>query len=260
MTGIEAVCQRMATAKRVLVITGAGLSADSGLPVYRGFGGLYHDAACDDGTPIEQALSGEMLQRNPELIWRILTQISRAAEHADFNRGHQVLQEMERFFGEMLVFTQNVDGLHCKAGSRMVAEVHGSLAQRRCLACGSVTPAPERIEEVLPPRCDSCGGVLRPTVVLFGEKVNLEAIAALERFLEGGVDLCLSIGTSSQFPYVTEPVFRVIQQGGFCVEVNPETTDLSPFFHQCLRGSASAVLDQLWDRFLGVDLTLDAEE
>ena len=254
MPEIAKVCEQMDRAKRILVITGAGLSADSGLPVFRGLDGLYHGDTVQEQTA-EHVLSGTTMQSAPELVWRILAQLMRAFEGAEFNRGHQVIQEMERYYGDLLVYTQNVDGLHVQAGSRKLAEVHGSLAYRVCMHCAEEFESPKRPEEELPPRCKACGGVLRPKLVLFGEELNAQAMIALESFLAAGVDLCFSIGTSCRYRHISDPVFRVIQQGGYCVEINTEPTELSPFFHQCLRGSAAAVLDQLWDRFLGVEYT-----
>ncbi len=111
----------------ILFITGAGTSADSGLPTYRGVGGLYEDKDTQDGIPVEMAMAGEMLDSQPTVTWKYLSQIESNCRGATFNQAHKVIAEMERCFERVWVLTQNVDGFHRAAGSKNVIEIHGSL-------------------------------------------------------------------------------------------------------------------------------------
>ena len=124
------------SASRVLFVTGAGVSADSGLPTYRGVGGLYEDQATADGMPIEQALSGDMFARRPEVTWKYLWQIGQACLSARPNRAHEVIAMMQRSQLEVWVLTQNIDGLHRAAGTSHLVEVHGNMFDLGCTDCG----------------------------------------------------------------------------------------------------------------------------
>ena len=126
MDEIERVASFLRSASSVLFVTGAGISADSGLPTYRGIGGLYEGAETPEGIPIEEALSGYMMRKNPALTWKYIQQIEAASRGASFNRAHSVLAEAERRFERVWVLTQNVDGLHRMAGSK-----NGSSGSRR---------------------------------------------------------------------------------------------------------------------------------
>src|SRR5919197_2935529 len=124
------------SARRTLFVTGAGISADSGLPTYRGIGGLYEDAATEDGIPIELALSGHMMKRDPALCWKYIAQIERACRGATFNSAHAFLAEVEAAVPGTWVLTQNVDGFHRAAGSRQLIEIHGDVHRLVCVGCG----------------------------------------------------------------------------------------------------------------------------
>ena len=115
---------RMKEANRVLFITGAGLSADSGLPTYRGVGGLYNQECDEEGLPIEALLSGPMLQARPEVCWRYIAQIETACRGAEPNVGHHFMAWLERQREDVVVLTQNVDGLHRAAGTQQIIEIH----------------------------------------------------------------------------------------------------------------------------------------
>ncbi len=205
----------------ILFITGAGISADSGLPTYRGIGGLYNSQDTDDGVSIEEALSGEMLRQRPEITWKYLWQIAAGAESKTYNRAHQVIAELEAHKQRVWVVTQNIDGFHTAAGSRNVIEIHGNMRGMACLNCRRRFSREHIQGRPVPPRCIECQGVLRPDVVLFGEALPRAAIDTLSREIEHGFDLVVSIGTSSVFPYIVEPVFHAVRQGIPTVEINP---------------------------------------
>jgi NAD-dependent deacetylase len=244
---IARVAQAIKQAERILVITGAGLSADSGLPTYRGLGGLYNGHTAE-GLPIEAALSGSMLQRDPALCWKYLAELGRACLGAQANAGHYAIAELQRRKPQCWLLTQNIDGYHRAAGSPMerVIEIHGELAPLYCQSCGAVdAELAEHLSRPLPPKCRQCAGVLRPPVVLFEEMLPEQAIETLYAEVRKGFEVVISIGTSASFPYIVEPLLRTRQNGGFTVEINPQRTDLSGRVDVHLQGRALDVLPVL---------------
>ncbi|MCO4746930.1 MAG: NAD-dependent deacylase [Proteobacteria bacterium] len=213
-------------ADRILVLTGAGLSADSGLPTYRGVGGLYDGIDTADGLPIEEALSGHMMKRDPGLCWRYIAQIEQACRGAQFNAGHAALVELEKH-AQVVVVTQNVDGFHRDAGSSKVIEVHGSLRRLFCMGCGRPEDTPDYATMAIPPVCEACGSIVRPDVVLFGEALPGDAMHAWNAEMHLGFDMVLSVGTSSGFPYIAEPVIWARRNGIPSVEINPGSSSVS---------------------------------
>lgn len=241
------VAQAIARAERILIITGAGLSADSGLPTYRGLGGLYNGHTAE-GLPIEAALSGPMLQRDPALCWKYLAELGKACLGARPNAAHFAIAELQRLKPECWVLTQNIDGYHRAAGSppQRLIEIHGELAPLYCQSCGAEDPQlAEHLTRPLPPKCRQCGGILRPPVVLFEEMLPEQAIDSLYAELRKGFAVVLSVGTSASFPYIVEPVLRTRQAGGFTAEINPTRTDLSDVVDVHLAGRALDVLPEL---------------
>src|SRR5215471_4385328 len=159
---IDQVVDLLRQSRSLLVITGAGLSADSGLPTYRGVGGLYDGRDPEEGVPIETLLSAEVMERRPELTWKYLHQIERSCRAARPNRGHAVIAEMEAHFERVWVLTQNVDGFHHRAGSRNVIDIHGTLHQIRCTRCKFEQSVTDYEGFSIPPHCPHCREVLRP--------------------------------------------------------------------------------------------------
>ena len=206
---IDRVVELLRPARRLLFITGAGLSADSGLPTYRGVGGLYAAGQTTPyGLPVEVVLSGTMMTTRPEITWQFILELERPARQAVPNRGHEVIAEMESHFEAVWTLTQNVDGLHRRAGSRQVLDVHGDLHDLACTRCEHA----ERVSSYdgldVPPRCPKCQGILRPAVVLFGEELPETKMARLWSEVQAGFDMVFSIGTTSLFPYIAAPVLK----------------------------------------------------
>lgn len=245
---LDAVAAELAKARRVLVITGAGLSADSGLPTYRGLGGLYNGETAE-GVPIEAALSGQMLRQRPALCWKYMRQIGDACRGAGPNPGHHALARLQDRFEHLSVLTQNVDGFHSQAGSRDVIEIHGNLSRLVCTHCPWQGAAKGVRDPV--PHCPSCGQVVRPTVVLFGEMLPDAAVLRLHQALDAGFDAVISVGTTSVFPYIAGPVHAAFAAGHLTVEVNPGETQVSPIVRWRLRCGAAQALTGLAER-LGV--------
>jgi len=246
---IDRIVGHLGRARSILFVTGAGMSADSGLPTYRGVGGLYDRGETEEGLAIEELLSGEMFQERPAWTWKYLRQIEQACRGARFNRGHAVIAEMEKHFPRVWTLTQNVDGFHRDAGSRNVIAIHGQLHQIRCSVC----PWRETVSNYasLPelPRCTQCSEVLRPDVVLFGEMLPDAAFGEMKLQLREGFDIVFSIGTTSVFPYISFPVELAQQRDKPTVEINLSTTRVSSLVRYRLELAAAVALDAIWRRY-----------
>lgn len=245
---LEQVAGLLSQSRSVLFITGAGISADSGLPTYRGIGGLYEEAVVDEGFTIETALSAWMMQMNPALVWKYIAQIERACRGTVHNRGHEVLAEMEAHFQRVWVLTQNVDGFHRAAGSKNVIDLHGDIHDLLCTGCGQRSRVADFGGLEIPPLCSGCGSMLRPDVVLFGELLATDKVHVMQRELERGFDLIFSIGTTSFLPYIAQPILEARRRGIPTVEINPGVTDVSGKVDVHLRMRALEALDALWSR------------
>ena len=233
-------------ARSILFVTGAGLSADSGLPTYRGIGGLCQPPDPEDGLPIESLLSGTTMRDRPDLTWKYLRQVEEACRGAGPNRGHAVIAEMERHFERVWVLTQNVDGFHQKAGSQNVIDIHGTLHTVRCTRCRHAAEVADYAGFPPVPRCPDCGAVARPAVVLFGERLPARQLEAYQRETARGFDVVFSVGTTSVFPYISAPVLDAYHWKKPSVEINPGDTDVSEFVTVKLRAGAAAALDAIW--------------
>jgi NAD-dependent deacetylase len=246
---IEQATKALARARSALFITGAGISAASGVPTYRGIGGLYNDNHPEEGMSIEDALSGLTLAVRPAVTWKYIHQIERACRGASFNAAHAALARLERRLERAWVLTQNVDGFHRAAGSQNVIDIHGDTHRLLCTRCAydETVASYEGLPDV--PQCPRCGALVRPDVVLFGEALPPAKIATLTRELERGFDVTVSIGTSSLFPYITSPVLLAHQQGKMTIEINPADTVISDKVNIHLRLPAAdaltAIMDQL---------------
>src|SRR5262245_24095661 len=162
-----------------------------------------------------------MLRDRPEVCWKYIHQIERACRGATWNRAHEVLAMMERRYERTCVLTQNVDAFHRRAGSTNVIEIHGDIHRLSCTRCEFRDCVEDYSGLSITPRCPRCEAIVRPEVVLFGERLPRDAVAALEHELDRGFDLVVSIGTTSVFPYIAAPV--VVARRAQCdtVEINP---------------------------------------
>ncbi len=246
----EEIINHMRSAQRILFITGAGMSADSGLPTYRGIGGLYNNENTDDDMPIEVAISGDMLRSRPEITWKYLLQIANSCHAAKHNDGHKVIAEIEAAKKNTWILTQNIDGFHKEAGSKNTIEIHGTLDRVNCMSCSfdGMTKDIEIDESNLPPHCPKCGAILRHEVVLFGEQLPDNEINKLYGVLETGYDMVFTIGTTSVFPYIAQPVMLAKQKGIPTVEINPGKTEVSHLVDYKIEDGAAKTLRTLWDR------------
>jgi NAD-dependent deacetylase len=261
---LKAVATELHQAKRVLFITGAGISADSGLPTYRGVGGLYNTETTEEGYPIEQCLSASMFRVRPDITWKYMLRIAEAVIQCQPNPAHKIIAQWEKDFanrgGKVVVFTQNIDGYHRLAGSENVLEIHGNLGKLFCTKCTWETSVDlgadncpslaERLKEYgqdTVPRCPKCQAVIRPRIVMFEEMLPRPVLTQFAEEFGGGngFDMVFSIGTSAMFPYITEPVYTAIHCGKTTVEINPAAGELSHQVSYYLPLGAADALTQL---------------
>ena len=248
---IERIVGWLRPARRVLFITGAGISADSGLPTYRGIGGLYDREVTDEGFPIEVALSGDMLKTRPAVTWKYIRQIEVACHGATFNRAHAVIAALDDANRQVWVLTQNVDGFHRQAGSTHLIDIHGDVHDLRCPECDYVGRVDDYADLPTMPRCPSCMGTLRPNVVLFGELLPQDKVLQLRTELDRGFDLIFSVGTTSVFPYVSGPVIEAKAKAVPTVEINPGDTEVSALVDIKLKMRAAPACDSIWHCLCG---------
>jgi NAD-dependent deacetylase len=246
---ITQVAKLLENSKSILFITGAGISADSGLPTYRGIGGLYNDTVTEEGIPIEMALAGETLEKRPQVTWKYLSQIEKNCRHARFNRGHAVIAEMEKHFPRVWVLTQNIDGFHYAAGSRNIIDIHGDMHKIVCTGCGWKNTVRDYSEIQIPPVCPKCAKIARPEVVFFGEMLPGDKLQILARELARGFDIYFSIGTTSVFPYIQQPILDAKYKGRPTIEINPAQTEVSHLVDIRLALRAQEALELIWQEY-----------
>jgi len=228
---------------RVAVLTGAGISAESGVPTFRGPGGLWRSYRPEElATP-------QAFHRDPKLVWEWYDWRRQLIARCEPNAAHRTLAELERVLRHFTLITQNVDGLHRRAGSRRVVELHGNIWRMRCLNEGSAiedhtVPLPE-----IPPRCPQCGGLLRPDVVWFGESLPPDALEAAFT-ASRNCGLMLVIGTSAVVQPAASLPLIAKEHGAYLIEVNPQPTPLSPYADETIREPAAVALPRLKERLL----------
>lgn len=234
----EDLIAKLASAERVVVLTGAGVSAESGVPTFReAQTGLW--AQYD---PRELA-TPQAFARNPRLVWEWYAWRRSLIQEARPNLAHYALVDLEQVLPTFLLVTQNIDGLHWLAGSRDMIEMHGNIARTKCFEEGHQVTWWAETDEI-PPRCPHCGGPLRPDVVWFGEGISEQALRAATD-AAAGCDVFLCIGTSA----VVQPASRLPliakRMGASVVEINTEQTAISVMADWSLIGKAGELLPAL---------------
>jgi NAD-dependent deacetylase len=221
----------------VTVVTGAGISAESGVPTFRGEGGLWRSY-----RP-EELATAEAFHRDPTLVWEWYDWRRRICAGTEPNPGHHAIARLEQALSRFLLVTQNVDGLHARAGSTRLVELHGNIFRARCTRCGAFRHDLSVPLEEVPPTCQ-CGSLLRPDVVWFGEALPP---SALEQAFEASrsCDLMLVVGTSAVVQPAASMPLLAKQAGAAVVEVNPDATPITAFVDLHAEGGAAEILPAL---------------
>jgi len=257
---------------RVLVLTGAGVSAESGIPTFRGKDGYWRNL-----DPAKLATS-EAFARDPQLVWEWYRERRQRIRNARPNAAHDAVARLAQRADEFLLVTQNVDDLHARAGipAQRMVRIHGDIFVTRCSRCefsyvgrgGSpeppgacaVQPTKGRLRSIAPtcekdanlPRCPDCDALMRPGVVWFGEQLSRNELERVEDFLDGGAcDVVIVAGTTATFGYIIDWALRGSRDGAELIEVNPEETPLSRFATQQVREPAAIALPRIVDELVG---------
>ncbi len=229
--------KRLADARSVVVLTGAGVSAESGVPTFRGADGLWRQYRAEDlATP-------EAFERDPKLVWEWYDWRRQLLARCEPNPAHHAIAHLETCCRDFLLITQNVDGLHRRAGSRRLVELHGNLWRVRCPGCETTTENREVPLRILPPRC-GCGRLLRPDVVWFGEPLPPDAMRRAFDAAET-CEVMLVVGTSAVVQPAASLPTIAREHEAYVVEVNPDPTPLSAIAHEVHRGLAGEILPAL---------------
>jgi NAD-dependent deacetylase len=239
---LEALREVLRKADRVAVLTGAGISAESGVPTFRGGGGLWRNyRATDLATP--QAFS-----RDPGLVWEFYSWRRDLISKVTYNAAHKALVDLEGLVPHFTLITQNVDGLHLLAGSRNLLEIHGNLWKVRCTTCHEITL--DRSADLGPlPKCRSCGGLLRPHVVWFGESLDP---SLLSRAVDASrtCEVMLVIGTSAVVQPAASLALEARSGGAVLAEINLEQTPQSHLMDVALQGKAGDIVPRLVESWM----------
>jgi len=234
----ERLLEALSSATAVAALTGAGISAESGVPTFRGNNGLWKK------FKPEELANFDAFIRNPDLVWEWYAYRKKLIAEVKPNPGHYALAEMEKLFQDFAVITQNIDNLHCRAGSRKVYELHGNIERNYCINCGRRYRNEELTSTTSSPRCVDCGGLIRPDVVWFGELLPTEPWELADR-ASRNADVFFSIGTSAiVYPAASLPLVAK-ENGAYIVEINAEPTPLSDIAHESLIGKAGEILPRL---------------
>ena len=245
---IEDAAGRILAAQHAIALTGAGLSAESGIPTYRGPDGEWTKFG-------EPTIDGwELFCENPAEWWKLAsegvenpTAFTRALEVAEPNPGHLAMAKLEEMHQLAHVITQNIDDLHRRAGSAAVTEIHGNRNLVRCMNCGQREPLAQVRLERLPPLCLDCGGTLKIDVVMFGEPIPQDALYSCYR-VTSQTDLFLVIGTSAVVSPAADFPVLAKQRGAALIEVNPHETALTELADIVIRAPAGEALPEIVGR------------
>lgn len=231
-------------AKKVSVLTGAGISAESGIPTFRGEDGLWNKYRAEElATP-------QAFAKDPVLVWEWYNWRREIIGKAKPNKGHITIAKWENLFPSFWVITQNIDGLHRLAGSRNIVELHGNIWKVRCTREGTIKENRDIPLKEIPPKCEDCGAILRPHVVWFGESLAREDIDMAEE-ISLSSEIMFVIGTSSVvYPAASLP-FLTKRRGGIIVEINLAETPLTSYSDFFFKGKAGEVLPEIDSKLNG---------
>ncbi len=225
--------------KSVVVVTGSGVSAESGIPTFRGEDGLWRQYRAE-----ELATAGAFLA-DPTLVWEWYDSRRELIAKAEPNPAHDVVARMEKHFPSFLLVTQNVDGLHRKAGNDKIVEIHGNIWRVRCMEEHKEFYLHEVPLKAIPPKCD-CGALLRPAVVWFGESLPVEGMNKALEYIKK-CEALITVGTSGLVHPVASFPMLARSVGGTVIEINKDETPNTAISDFSIRGLAGEILPELWD-------------
>jgi NAD-dependent deacetylase len=228
--------QRIITAGSIVFFTGAGISAESGIPIFRGKDGIWNKL-----KPEELANFNAFL-RNPELVWEWYAQRKKIIKETKPNPAHLAIAELQNLLPDVKVITQNVDNLHRRAGSKIIYELHGNIERNYCIKCR----APYNIEIEISsgvPKC-KCGGLIRPDVVWFGEYLPEDHFSAAEN-AAAACDVFIIVGTSAVVYPAASIIYTAKNSGAYLIEINIESTEVSQLVNKSYFGKAGEVLPSI---------------
>ncbi len=234
----QLVYDTISTARVVGAFTGAGISAESNIPTFRGDEGLWAK------FKPEELANFNAFMKNPQLVWEWYSARKKIIHEAQPNPGHLALAELEQLIDEVIVVTQNIDNLHRRAGSTVVYELHGNIERNYCIKCGENYSDEVILAGELPPKCTKCKGLVRPDVVWFGEYLPQDEFIAAEKAAQRS-DVFFSLGTSGiVYPAASIPQLAK-NSGAFVIEINPETTPLTEIADVTILGKTGKVLPEI---------------
>jgi NAD-dependent deacetylase len=249
---------------RVFVITGAGVSAESGIPTFRGKDGYWRNL-----NPAKLA-TPEAFARDPKLVWEWYRERRQRIRNAQPNAAHAAIVKLAQNAGDFLLVTQNVDDLHARAGlpKQKMVQIHGDIFVTKCSRCDFLDggrggspepPARRRLRSIAPtsegdadlPHCRKCDALMRPGVVWFGEQLPWNELQRVETYLDRqACDLVIVAGTTATFGYIVDWALRASRDGGGLIEVNPEETPVSKFATQLVREPAAVAMPRIVDQLI----------
>ncbi len=238
---IDEIVAVMKKSRSCVVLTGAGISAESGVPTFRGDDGLWNKFKPEELATMSAFLS------NPKLVWEWYNWRRQVIGEVSPNPGHYALREMEQWFDSFTLVTQNVDGLHRAAGSENILELHGNIYRNKCVECNYRFEEEIDIDPDNIPTCPKCGGKIRPDVVWFGEMLDPHIINKAFEVSERA-ELFFSIGTSAIVHPAASLPFTAKRYGAVLVEINPEETPLSDIADYTVRAKSGEFLPQLMEK------------
>ena len=239
----EALIDRLRRAEHLVVLTGSGVSQESGVPTFRGEDGLWNEYRA------EELATWEAFERDPGLVWRWYDYRRQMLWDIEPNPAHEAIADLERAYTRFLLITQNVDGLHGRAGSRDPVELHGNIWRARCTREQTVYDLPECPLQSIPPRCSACGALLRPDVVWFGEPLPVDAYEASYE-AAAACEAMLVVGTSAVVRPAASLPLVAKHNGAYVIEINTGYTPISALIDATLIGKAGDILPEITERLI----------